>query len=429
MKLFAGVLGLALLAAQQVVGLTPPAGADTLQQCGSVSVRKEVRSLSPDEWNAFKGAMQQAYEDRWIDWFGFLHERVATTVHSNAVFLVFHRKFTNDYEQILRRYNPDISLPYWNTMVDYQNPAGSSVLGDNYFGGNGDPANDNCVTTGVAGSWKLTFPDVHCLRRVYGEGQSINTWYSPEFMTSVLQKATTYADLRAGLENTIHGLPHLSLGGDMNTMHSPFDPVFWLHHANIDRMFAQWQAVDPDTRTYAYDGTDINGKTVALDDYITSTTTHVYEVMRLGYGNMCFTYDTIKAAGSADNNSLRRRQKCIVRPSKATETVKKLPSHVVTRHFPSFAKGGVINALENELNDFDPRKRMAADTDATPFTPSVADESLRGKMPYTRTLTDEYIMMMGSNATEVRDWEQRAHEMVDDLNKAMYLSPYLIKLQ
>jgi tyrosinase len=26
-----------------------------------------------------------------------------------------------------------------------------------------------------------------------------------------------------------------------------FDPVFWLHHANVDRLFAMWQALNPDS--------------------------------------------------------------------------------------------------------------------------------------------------------------------------------------
>jgi tyrosinase len=28
---------------------------------------------------------------------------------------------------------------------------------------------------------------------------------------------------------------------------SGFDPTFWLHHANVDRLFAMWQAVYPES--------------------------------------------------------------------------------------------------------------------------------------------------------------------------------------
>jgi tyrosinase len=31
----------------------------------------------------------------------------------------------------------------------------------------------------------------------------------------------------------------------MATSSSPSDPVFWLHHANIDRLWSKWQAKHP----------------------------------------------------------------------------------------------------------------------------------------------------------------------------------------
>ena len=31
--------------------------------------------------------------------------------------------------------------------------------------------------------------------------------------------------------------------------YAAFDPIFWLHHANVDRIFAIWQAIYPDSYT------------------------------------------------------------------------------------------------------------------------------------------------------------------------------------
>lgn len=36
---------------------------------------------------------------------------------------------------------------------------------------------------------------------------------------------------------------------DMYT--SPLDPLFYLHHANVDRIWAQWQAAEPASRQFA----------------------------------------------------------------------------------------------------------------------------------------------------------------------------------
>jgi len=41
--------------------------------------------------------------------------------------------------------------------------------------------------------------------------------------------------------NGVHGVPHIFVGGQMQTMFSPSDPLFWSHHSNMDRIFAIWQ--------------------------------------------------------------------------------------------------------------------------------------------------------------------------------------------
>ena len=38
-----------------------------------------------------------------------------------------------------------------------------------------------------------------------------------------------------------HNAGHRFIGGHMAGAFSPNDPVFWLHHANVDRIWAQWQ--------------------------------------------------------------------------------------------------------------------------------------------------------------------------------------------
>ena len=52
----------------------------------------------------------------------------------------------------------------------------------------------------------------------------------------------------------VHGSVHIAVGGPsqdpqqqgtMATAHSPADPLFWLHHANIDRLWSQWTAAHP----------------------------------------------------------------------------------------------------------------------------------------------------------------------------------------
>jgi tyrosinase len=39
----------------------------------------------------------------------------------------------------------------------------------------------------------------------------------------------------------MHNRVHEWVGGDMRAGTSPNDPVFWFHHANVDRIWAGWQ--------------------------------------------------------------------------------------------------------------------------------------------------------------------------------------------
>lgn len=68
---------------------------------------------------------------------------------------------------------------------------------------------------------------------------------------------TGYTDGRGGsynslenMHNAIHSL--VGNGGHMSYIpYSGFDPIFWLHHANVDRLFAIWQAIYPSSYTTA----------------------------------------------------------------------------------------------------------------------------------------------------------------------------------
>ena len=45
----------------------------------------------------------------------------------------------------------------------------------------------------------------------------------------------------------IHNRMHVWVGGDMITATSPNDPVFFLHHANVDRIWSAWSQTHPDS--------------------------------------------------------------------------------------------------------------------------------------------------------------------------------------
>jgi len=48
----------------------------------------------------------------------------------------------------------------------------------------------------------------------------------------------------------MHNLVHMWVGGSMTPFTSPNDPVFWLHHCYVDRLWSDWQILHPDQVAY-----------------------------------------------------------------------------------------------------------------------------------------------------------------------------------
>jgi tyrosinase len=79
-------------------------------------------------------------------------------------------------------------------------------------------------------------------------------------------KHLTDFDLFKGrLESSPHNIAHGISGGDNGHMGdgmSPYDPIFWLHHCNVDRIWAEWQKAKNVTPplNLVYDGQFVDGK-------------------------------------------------------------------------------------------------------------------------------------------------------------------------
>jgi tyrosinase len=104
-----------------------------------------------------------------------------------------------------------------------------------------------------------------------------------------------------GLEDGPHNACHLLVGGRQGHMRaglSPLDPIFWLHHCNVDRFWAEWQQAGNNTpdpgQTYTDHFVDETGSGVGL-----VTARAAINRQALGY-----TYDTLQP----DLVAMRARQ-------------------------------------------------------------------------------------------------------------------------
>lgn len=73
---------------------------------------------------------------------------------------------------------------------------------------------------------------------------SQQTSYPPFSNNAFVDSRGNMYDSLESIHDTIHGL----IGGWMSRVaYSAFDPVFFLHHANVDRLFAIWQCLNPNS--------------------------------------------------------------------------------------------------------------------------------------------------------------------------------------
>lgn len=294
------------------------AGGVSGQKCQTLVARKELRSLSSNELARVSWVIRAMKESRWFIWFAYLHTANFNIIHNCEMFFPFHRRFIRDFEEVGQKFDKNFALPYWDELRDYSNPAASAVMSSRILGTNGK-GGGSCVQDGNQKGWYMQYPNVHCLKRQYNGGNKINPWYSPEYIQSVLSRSHSMDQLRPGIEFSLHGSIHLSLGGDMMEPNSPNDFVFWVHHANIDRLWSVWQMQDPSRNFWSLNGKQADGSPMTYTTPLSHYGDRAIDVMLLGEKKMCFYYENGSSVSSRRRRGLAKRdssraKKCIPRP-------------------------------------------------------------------------------------------------------------------
>ncbi|KAK1757917.1 putative tyrosinase [Echria macrotheca] len=274
-------------------------------------VRKEWRTLSTPEKRSYITAVKcllakpsqttpfnttgtfSRYDD-----LVYTHIQQTFQMHYTGHFLAWHRYFTAVYESLLRdECGYTGAQPYWDWTLDAVSPAAyvASPVFDPVtgFGGNGpwvetapdDPFNvpgrtgGGCVSDGpFAGADDLVHLgpgdsvayNPQCLRRDLSPSFA-SRWLSLDQTRLTLSQGDFgwFSRVVEGMPSFdasgIHGGGHYGVGGRWGQMGdlyaSPCDPIFFLHHANLDRVWWSWQKMDLKKRL-----TDISGP-IELMDY------------------------------------------------------------------------------------------------------------------------------------------------------------------
>ena len=191
--------------------------------------RKNLTRLTMAERQAFTNAVNQLRADGEYNKFVEQHQGAMGHGHGGPAFFPWHREYILRFERALQAIDSSVNLPYWDWTVENLNSAGTESLiwRNDFMGGPGAMSNGS-MTTGPFSDWGL--------RR-----NAFNIFASPGTGGTIATRmaSSNYTTFRQ-IEGP-HGAAHVWVGGDVgNPTIAPRDPVFWLIHANVDRLWSEW---------------------------------------------------------------------------------------------------------------------------------------------------------------------------------------------
>lgn len=262
--------------------------------CRNAPTRREWRSLLEEEKKEFSRSVNclSTVPSRWkqngtiYNDYTLLHGSIGSWSHGGASFLPWHRYTLFLWEKSLREHcGFSGQIPYWDWTLDWMNLSQSSIWDVNTgFGGDGDPngpitvGNGRCVTDGP---FKHLRPLIynhtwgeHCLSRGFRDGDILGKLpsgpFNPETMGRVMRSAT-YKEFGDAVEFGLHDVMHNAISGDFLALTAANDPLFFVHHVQLDRLWWKWQQEEPGHRLTEYEGRHMVNSTsedASLDSYL-----------------------------------------------------------------------------------------------------------------------------------------------------------------
>jgi tyrosinase len=230
-----------------------------------VLIRREVRSLDAESLGAYAKAVAVMKERPASDPTGWsyqaaIHGSTAAPQdlhnqckHGSWYFLSWHRMYLYYFEQIVRAAviesggPEDWALPYWNYGLGGENASLPDAFREpTGAGGEPNPLYVEERAPGINEGAVLppaVTTDAAALARPQFIGRA-------EFGGGTAPPNEQFWSQTGRLEQTPHNDVHVVVGG-RGWMGNPDtaaqDPIFWLHHANIDRIWVEWsvQGEDP----------------------------------------------------------------------------------------------------------------------------------------------------------------------------------------
>ncbi|KAG8710509.1 hypothetical protein FRC09_000094 [Ceratobasidium sp. 395] len=217
----------------------------------------------------------------------YLHMDQTNNIHYTGSFFPFHRWYVNLFKTLLEdKCQYKGVMPYWDWSKDATSFNTSAIWDADLTSGLGtfgDPNNDYYINNGGFKNMRPTYPVPHPIRRQYTPYPYLSWYWVPRpqeaaaegLKQSYVDGATNgYEGNFRGFQNAtekaqaFHANLHMIMGGDMagtcptaagancqgGSTWTPNDPMFFLHHANMDRIWWKWQWEHPISNLYSFMG-------------------------------------------------------------------------------------------------------------------------------------------------------------------------------
>ena len=209
-------------------------------------------------------------------------------MHGNWWFLPWHRGYVYFFEKIVRKLsgNDAFRLPYWAWEKDGQNMLPAAFRDAKYqdkdnplFDGTRIEANKGgpLRPDTQSGSFAVDWETARAIEHFTTDFAELSYGGIRQPKTAMPTKPISSRQ-HGGMESNAHDMIHDAVGNGEGNMGHPDtaarDPIFWLHHANVDRLWNRWldirehhlpdQADDKDWYEQEFPYFDENGEQVVV---------------------------------------------------------------------------------------------------------------------------------------------------------------------
>jgi len=254
---------------------------------GLLRRRKEISDVTDEEFDRFAAAVNTLKRVGHWDSITQLHGNAVGAAHGTDQFLHWHRMYLFDLETMLQAAadSCEVTLPYWNWALDFEDSTNQAVWGPNRYGSlniTADISVANLYDYNILPAWLppgIGFFENQRGFKVpngkFGPGSAFDNddrrtpilrrWAGVPVSGTSIQTLQTQLEIVSdrninipeefpmlnnltgwnGFVNVVeqwHGRMHGVIGGFMGGLFSSsYDPIFFAHHAHVDKIWKDWQ--------------------------------------------------------------------------------------------------------------------------------------------------------------------------------------------